>query len=299
MKEPEVKTKVLAWLSGLYEFVQPEFVTDDGALDFLAANWQEPGYLPEIIGVECKGEATAAEVWKIANEQLGRYARCVPRLYFACSLPAEKQQQAFIELCRVASVGFVGIGPSGPVVTNPPFEIGPRLRPEQYLEQVRSVVAMLMVFEGVFGAENVRRARDWCSTKEPNAGAQWNAFVENGCCHFGVNIENARTIFASADLSVVAGLIAKLPSEARGKISELRYFGPGRHSELPLVRCQASMLTIADLEYVKELSRAKTIHVGLCLPIWTTRDAFTRTEHHTRMLAAQDTLTDLRAALTK
>ncbi len=73
-------------------------------LNFLAARWLDDGWRLDLLGVECKGETNSAEVWKITSEQLRRYARCVPVLYFACSVPRESRIAEFEALCNIAGV---------------------------------------------------------------------------------------------------------------------------------------------------------------------------------------------------
>lgn len=299
MNEGEVKERVQCWLAAeQYDFITREFGIEGGRLDFLGARWLEGEYEIEVVGVECKGETHASEAWRIANEQLGRYARCVPRLYFACSVASADQREAFAVLCRTAGVGFIGIGSAEPDVTKPPRNIGSRLDWARYMEEVRSRVALFMTFKDEFGSD-LRRGQDWCSTSEPNDRTQWNAFVDRdeSRCYFGVNVENSKRILRESDLSEIAKVLAGLPQETKCRVWRQVFFGLGRGVSMPLLMGTASMLGVSELEHLRSVSGDQPVSLWVGLPVWDCRDAFGRGLHRQRICRAKDALQPVYASM--
>jgi hypothetical protein len=295
MNEAEVRKKVEAWLVDQdYKFVVREFGIEGGRLDFLGARWLEGGYEIEVVGVECKGETYAAEVWRIANEQLGRYGRCVPKLYFACSVANPNQGEEFAILCRTAGVGFIGVGSAGADVKHRPRDIGPRLDWVRYMEEVRSRVALFLAFEDVFGADQ-RRGQDWCATNEPTDRAQWGAFVDRakGRCYLGVNVENSKRMLRKLDLSEIAKVLGALPRETKCQVWRHVFFGPGRRASMPLLMGTASMLAVGDLEHLRRVSSEQAVGLWVGLPVWDCGDALGRALHCERIRKAGDVLKPL------
>jgi len=300
MNEAEVRKKVNAWLVDQdYKFLAREFGIEGGRLDFLAARWLEREYEIEVVGVECKGETHAGEVWRIANEQLGRYARCVPKLYFACSVANAHQREEFAVLCRAAGVGFIGVGSAGADVKDPPRDIGSRLDWVRYMEEVRSRVALFLTFEDVFGADQ-RRGQDWCWTNEPTDRAQWSAFVDRaeGRCYFGVNVENSKRMLRELDLSEIAKVLGALPRETKCQVWRHVYFGLGRRVSMPLLMGTASMLAVGELEHLRRVSSKQTVGLWVGLPLWHCGDAWARALHGGRICEARDALKPLYLCMT-
>ena len=292
MNEVEVRERVNAWLAAQhYEFVSREFGIEGGRLDFLAARWLEREYEIEAVGVECKGETHAGEVWRIANEQLGRYARCVPKLYLACSVGNAHQREEFAVLCRAAGVGFFGVGSGEPDVRKPRVEINSRFDWVRYMEEVRSRVALFLTFEDEFGAE-LRRGQDWRSTSESNDRAQWNAEVDRaeGRCYFGVNVENSRSILHERDLSEMAKVLGGLPRETKCVAWRQVFFGLGRGVRMPLLMGTASIFAVSELEHLRRVSSKHAVSLWVGLPVWDCRDAFARALHRRRIREARDVL---------
>src|SRR5207249_1843629 len=126
-----------------------EFPIEGGRLDYLGAQWDADGNELDVVGVECKGEATPGEVWRVANEQLYRYATCLPRQYFACSVPSVAVAQQFESLCQIAGVGFLACfdpGPAEASLSGHEPSIGLRVDPGTYLAQVRGPVVLFDTF---------------------------------------------------------------------------------------------------------------------------------------------------------
>jgi len=299
MNEAEVKERVKSWLAANdYELVRGEFGVEGGRLDFLGGGWPEQEYEIEVVGVECKGETHAGEVWRITNEQLGRYARCVPKLYFACSVARDEQREAFALLCQTAGVGFIGVGSGEPHVESPRRPVGWRLDWWRYMEEVRSRVALFLTFQDEFGRE-LMWGQDWCATRELPDRAQWNAFVDRaeGCCYLGVNVENAKRMLGGLDLSEMAKVLGGLPRETRCRVERQVYFGVGKRVSMPVLTGTASMLGVSDLEQVRGLCKDRAMSLWVGLPVWECRDAFGRALHRRRIEEAKDALRPLYSSM--
>jgi len=291
MNETEVKKKVEAWLADKrYTLVVPEFSIAGNRLDFLAARWLEGGYEITIVGVECKGETHAAEVWGIANEQLGRYARYVPKLYFACS--TGKQAGQFEVLCRAVGVGFIGVKPDGAELKHDPVgDVGPRLDWECYMD-VRVRVALFLAFEEVFGGE-LRLGQDWCTRMgERPDRVHWsgNFSRSEGRCYLNVNVEHSRYMFGESNLSEILRMVGELRQEAKCEAWLNVWVGPGRRAIMPLRMGSAGLLTMNELEHLKEVSSTKAIGFSISLPVWDRNQAFGQELHRQRIREAKEVL---------
>jgi hypothetical protein len=276
----------------------PEFPVEGGRLDFVGARWAIDERRLEIIGVECKGETTPGEVWQITSEQMRRYLRCVPALYFACSVKSADTADAFQSLCRIATVGFIAFQGSElePHVHDAPAQkIGARLEEQAYLEQVHTKIAMRFAFRSVFG-EGIREAENWIATNEPSDQVQWNAVLNGGGAPrvlLGLNIENARRVLEKSDLAALAAFLATLPETVGVRATLERYYAPRRRSGLPVLRTRASEVDLADLEYLRELSTSGLIHVTVEIPLWEASETRHREWYEKSVRAAQGTLSPL------
>lgn len=298
MNEPAVKLRVQTWLSSQGYTVMPEFPVEGGRLDFVGARWAKGERRLEVIGVECKGETTPSEVWQITSEQMRRYLRCVPALYFACSVNSAATAEAFQSLSRIATVGFIAFKGDevAPYVDDAPAQqIGARLVEEAYLVQVHTKIAMRFAFRSVFG-DAVREAENWIATNKPSHQVQWNAVLESGRAPrvlLGLNIENARRALETSDLATLAAVIATLPDTVGVRATLERYYGPGRRSRLPVLRTRASEVDLADLEHLRELATSGPIHVTVEIPLWEATETRHRAWYEKSVRAAQELLSPL------
>lgn len=298
MNETAIKIRVKTWLSSQGYAVMPEFPVEGGRLDFIGARWAMDERRLEIIGVECKGETTPSEVWQITSEQMRRYLRCVPALYFACSVNSGDTAEAFQSLCRIATVGFIAFQGNElePCVHDAPAQrIGARLEEEAYLEHVHAKIAMRFAFRSIFG-NAVREAEKWIATDKPSHEVQWNAVLESGRAsrvQLGLNIENARRALETSDLATLAAALVTLPDTVRVRATLERYYGRGRRSRLPVLRTRASEIDLADLEYLRGLSTSGPIHLTIDIPLWEATETRHRAWYENSMRAAQDALSPL------
>ena len=291
MNEAAVKDRVRGWLKDEgFDFIWPEFVIEGGRLDYLAARWLDDGQQLDLVGVECKGETNAAEVWAISNGQLAMYSRSIPRLYFACSRPRDAQMAAFTDLCRLSGVGFVGIDGTQAHAVEPPSNISTRLDSARYLD-VRCRSALFCAFEDSFG-KNWRGGENWRSTPEPNDRVQWSAWMEpaESRCYLAANLENARRAFHKMEPAIFGRMVGDLPAEARSGVLKHRQFGLGRRATVPISLSSARDIA-EEMTYftmlANQLTGRETLAFWAGLPIWSSDEVLSRSRHRKRMERAR------------
>lgn len=300
VNETRVKKLVRQWLEAEGYTAFPEFEVEGGRLDFVGARWADGDRRLEIVGIECKGRPSAGEVWRITSEQLHRYARCVPRLYFACAVPASEEGD-FGSLCKLAHVGFLRAN-DGPIEESiKPPAIGPRLDPTAYVGEVRAKIALRFAFGAVFGAAPDQvpiYGSNWISTPEKSHQVQWNAVLDAGrrTAYLGVNIENARKVLAGLDAKVFAGVLANLPSEAIIWANQENYLAR-RRSMIPLLETQANAVTEEEIVHLVELAPKERVHVTIGLPLWPQTETRHRAWYEKTLKARREALVPVREAL--
>lgn len=304
--EPTVKKLVREWLVHQEYIPFPEFEVEGGRLDFLGVRWRDNGQRLDVVGVECKGLPNAADVWRITSEQLHRYARCVPQLYFACSTPSPETKAAFAGLCKLAQVGLLSADGSAIHETERPPEIGARFEPAAYVEQVRAALVLRLTFRAVFAHAleglQPKLGRTWISTPEEQRKVQWNAVLDAGrrTAYLGVNIENATRVLAGTEANVLAVVLAGLPAEAVFWAGQDRYYAPRRRATLPLMETQANTVTADEIVYLRGLAARKglSVHLTVGVPLWAHTETRHRGWYEDVMRATQGVLAPVREALT-
>jgi hypothetical protein len=297
MNEDAVKASVSAWLTPQGYAALPEFVVAGGRLDFLGTRWIDDGRQLEVVGVECKGTPTAAEVWGITSEQLNRYTRIVPRLYFACFAPEGEPEDGFAALCRIAGVGFLAVRESGVTVAHKPPDISTRFDPDGYTTQVRAPVVLRHAFRETFGPD-VRLGTTWIATPEPNNSVQWNGYLDaaRSAIYLGVNIENARQVLGKVDPAALVSVLSGIGG-ATFSAGQDRYFGPGRRATIPILEANADAISPEEVAYLIDLSARVPIHLTIGIPAWSLRETRQLSWYLEALAAARARLDPVRAAL--
>jgi hypothetical protein len=301
ISETKVKELVAKWLGERgYQFVRSEFLLEGRRIDFVAARWTDDGHQLDIVGVECKGQITAIALSTIVAEQVTHFARNVPVIYLACSMPREEKLQDIMTFCRVASIGFLGVAEHVGDPTEP-GTINPHLDWVRYMHDVRSRVVMFLEFEKKFGERfgSILGGRtDWISINRPQNQPQWNATIHprDSHCFLGVNVENANRLFRVAAIDGLADCMARLPSAARCEIWRVRFLGRSQRVWLPVRRAPAQMVAdelgwLSNLTRVLDAGESLAYTVGF--PLWARDEVMSQHVHTERLDTAHEVLSPL------
>ena len=261
-----------------------QFKIDDGTIDLCVFRWFSEIEL-QCLGVECKTTASPGNIYSHLV-QLDRYRETFPTIYLL--VRTVRKQEAVKDVCKAKGIGLFRAASATNV--EPLMEAGARESNEAKYAAIRSIGAALFCFKDEFPTASLE---SWGARIPTSPGrVQYNAFLNTPTneCRFGVNAENLHTAGILERWDGLTRAMGKLPDTALVRLWKNLQQGHLRNV-IPVTTISASDFDGAVIKEGLKRGKNESWHINVSVPLWSSYDFLTRTQHASRFKKAVRTLT--------